>query len=50
MDCTTIVSPGEALAHGDFDFFVKLPKTIRGNDCIRVFDNKLIKMLHFVAC
>jgi hypothetical protein len=33
-----------------FDFIVKLPKTIRGNDSICVFVDKLTKMVHFVAC
>jgi hypothetical protein len=33
-----------------FDFIVKLPKTSRGNDSICVFVDKLIKMVHFVAC
>jgi transposase InsO family protein len=33
-----------------FDFIVKLPKTIRGNDSVCVFVDKLTKMVHFVAC
>jgi hypothetical protein len=32
-----------------FDFIVKLPKTSRGNDSIRVFVDKLTKLVHFVA-
>jgi hypothetical protein len=33
-----------------FDFIVKLPKTSRANDSIRVFVDKLSKLVHFVAC
>jgi hypothetical protein len=33
-----------------FDFIVKLPKTSRGNDSICIFDDKLTKPVHFVAC
>jgi hypothetical protein len=33
-----------------FDFFVKLPKTSRGNDSICVFVDKHTKLVHFVAC
>jgi hypothetical protein len=49
---TTVTCFGEALAYGDhtFDFIVKLPKTSRGNDSICVFDDKLTKLAHFVAC
>jgi hypothetical protein len=33
-----------------FDFIVKLFKTNQGNDSICVFVDKLIKLVHFVAC
>jgi hypothetical protein len=33
-----------------FDFIVKLPKTVYGNDSICVFVDKLTKMVYFVAC
>lgn len=42
--------PHEPWKELSMDFVLRLPKALKGHDCIKVVVDRLYKMAHFIAC